>query len=174
MLVLLVALTAAFISDETMYALEQQKDRVFVAPALNWLVATLYDAEQFGYPTSKAESVGYARELEVACAGLKEMHARGIRILPGGDYGFAWSPHGSYRDLELFVKYLGFTPMEAIQSATAMGGEIMLHPDELGRVQPGYYADLILVDGDPVADISVLTGSKHIDMVMIVSWCVSG
>lgn len=40
-------------------------------------------------PTSKAESVGYARELEVACAGLKEMHKRGIKILPGGDYGYA-------------------------------------------------------------------------------------
>lgn len=70
-----------------MYALERQKDRVFVAPALNWLVATLHDAAAFGYPTTKAESVGYARELEVACAGLKEMKKRGIRVLPGGDYG---------------------------------------------------------------------------------------
>jgi hypothetical protein len=38
-------------------------------------------------PTSKAESVGYARELQIACAGLKEMHRRGIKVLPGGDYG---------------------------------------------------------------------------------------
>ena len=41
------------------------------------------------------------------------MHKRGIRILPGGDYGFAWIPHGTNAtDLEYFVKYLGFTPME--------------------------------------------------------------
>ena len=43
------------------------------------------------------------------------MHKRGIRVLPGGDYGFAWTPHGTNaKDLEYFVKYLGFTPMEAI------------------------------------------------------------
>lgn len=59
--------------------------------------------------------------------------------------------------------------MEAILSATALGGEIMLHPHELGKVQPGYYADLILVDGDPSEDITVLSGHKHIDLVMVVS-----
>ncbi|RSH89115.1 hypothetical protein EHS25_002781 [Saitozyma podzolica] len=147
---------ASFISDSTLYALEKQKDRVFVAPAA-----------AFGYPTSKAESVGYARELEVAVAGLKEMHRRGIKVLPGGDYGFAWTPHGTYRDLELFVEYLGFTPMEAILSATALGGEIMMHPHELGKVLPGYYADLILVDGNPLEDIKLLTGHQNIDFVMI-------
>jgi imidazolonepropionase-like amidohydrolase len=85
---------ASFISQSTMRAMEAQKDRVFVAPAINWLYGTLYDAAAFGYPVSKAESVGYARELEIAIAGLKEMHKRGIKILPGGDYGFAWTPHG--------------------------------------------------------------------------------
>lgn len=57
------------------------------APAINWLYATLNDAAAFGYPQPKADSVGYKRELEIAIAGLKEMHRRGIRILPGGDYG---------------------------------------------------------------------------------------
>jgi len=158
---------ASFISDETMWALEKQKDRVFVAPAYNWLVATLYDAAAFGYPTTKAESVGYARELEVATAGLKEMRKRGIKVLPGGDYGFAWTPHGTYRDPELFVKELGFSPMESILAATALGGEIMMHPNEIGKVQPEFYADLILVNGNPLEDISLLTGHKNIDMVMI-------
>lgn len=64
---------------------------------------------------------------------------------------------------------LGFTPMEAILSATALGGEIMMHSEELGKVQPGYYADLLLVDGNPLDDITLLTGHKHLDMVMIVS-----
>ena len=57
------------------------------APAINWLYSTLYDAAAFGYPQTKAETVGYKRELEIAIAGLKEMHRRGIKILPGGDYG---------------------------------------------------------------------------------------
>lgn len=59
------------------------------------------------------------------------------------------------------------TPMDAILSATALGGEIMQHPEELGKVQPGYYADIILVDGNPLEDITLLSGHQHIDMVMI-------
>ncbi|KAH7922427.1 hypothetical protein BV22DRAFT_1070495 [Leucogyrophana mollusca] len=160
----------SFISEPTMDALEAQKNRVFVAPALNWLYGTLNDAAAFGYPVSKAESVGYARELQVAVSGLKEMKRRGIKvrdILPGGDYGFAWTPHGTYRDLELFVKLLDFTPMEAILSATALGGEIMLHPEELGKVQPGYYADLLLVNGNPLEDITLLSHQENIDVIVM-------
>ena len=82
------------------------------------------------------------------------MHKRGIRILPGGDYGFAFTPHcQNARDLEFFVKYLGFTPMEAIRSATLYGGQIMMKPDELGVIKDGYLADLLLVDGDPLANL---------------------
>ena len=55
------------------------------------------------------------------------MRERGIRLLPGGDYGFAWTPHGTNAtDLEYFVNLLGFSPMEAIVAATRMGGEIMI------------------------------------------------
>jgi imidazolonepropionase-like amidohydrolase len=105
--------------------------------------------------------------LEIATEGLREMHRRGIRVLPGGDYGFAWTPHGTYaRDLQHFVERLGFTPMEAILSATAQGGEIMLRPDELGKVQPGYLADLVLVDGDPLADITVLQDRDRLHYIM--------
>jgi imidazolonepropionase-like amidohydrolase len=95
-----------------------------------------------------------------------EMHKRGIRVLPGGDYGFAWTPHGTYaRDLQHFVERFEFTPMESIL-ATALGGEIMLRPDELGKVQPGYLADLLLVDGDPLADITVLQDHEKINYIM--------
>ena len=73
----------------------------------------------------------------MAIDGLREMHRRGIRVLPGGDYGFAWTPHGTYaRDLQHFVELLGFTPMEAILSATALGGEIMLRPTSSARSSP--------------------------------------
>ncbi|KAH7914913.1 dipeptidase [Hygrophoropsis aurantiaca] len=157
----------SFISDESMYALEAQKNRVYVAPALNILYASMLEAEQgrFGFPKSAVEK--YKRELDVCIAGLKEMRKRGVKVLPGGDYGFAWTPHGSYRDLELFVNLVGFTPMEAILSATALGGEIMMHPNELGKVQPGYYADLLLVNGNPLEDITLLSDPKNLDVIVI-------
>lgn len=59
--------------------------------------------------------------------------------------------------------------MEAILSATALGGEIMLHPHELGKVQPGYYADLLLVNGNPLGDISLLSHSENIEVIVMVS-----
>ena len=101
--------------------------------------------------------MGYYRELEASVAGIKRMREVGVRVVPGGDYGFAWTPHGTYaKDLEYFVDLYGFTPMEAILSATAMGGEVMARPSELGQVKAGFLADLILVDGDPLADIKRL------------------
>lgn len=74
-----------------MKLLEGKKTNLVVAPAINWLVATLNDAEAFGYSHEHAEKAGYGRELNAAIPGLREMHRRGIVILPGGDYGFAVS-----------------------------------------------------------------------------------
>jgi imidazolonepropionase-like amidohydrolase len=111
--------------------------------------------------------MGYHRELEIAIESLKKMHKRGIRILPGGDYGFAWIKHGTNaKDLEYFVKYLGFTPMEALVAATQYGGQIMMRPDELGRVKEGYLADLLLVDGDPLANITILQDPNRLLAIM--------
>lgn len=158
---------ASFTDAEGMDLLEAAKDRVFVAPGINWLITTLNDAGPWGYTPSAAEGAGYKRELEIAIEGQREMHRRGIRVLPGGDYGFAWCPHGTYaRDLEHFVKLLGFTPMEAILSATALGGEMMGQPGELGKVAPGYLADLILVDGDPLSDITILQDRGKLSAIM--------
>ncbi|MCX6471919.1 MAG: amidohydrolase family protein [Corynebacteriales bacterium] len=158
---------ASFVDEEGLDMLEAKKDEIFVAPGLNWLVATLQDAADFGYPPEAAEAAGYKHELECAIDGLKKMKERGIRVLPGGDYGFAWTPHGTYaRDLQHFVDLLGYTPKEALLSATALGGQIMRLPDELGQVKAGFFADLILIDGDPIADITVLQDQTKIVGIM--------
>ncbi|TFK53070.1 isoaspartyl dipeptidase-like protein [Heliocybe sulcata] len=159
---------ASYIDDAGMDELEKAKDKHWVVPAINWLYATLYEAAPFGYGQSKAEKVGYKRELETAVKALREMHKRGIKVLPGGDYGFAWTPHGTYaRDLEHFVNLLGFTPMEAILSATTGVAELFMRPHELGKIQPGYYADCILVDGNPLEDIRVLQDHDKLDVIVI-------
>jgi imidazolonepropionase-like amidohydrolase len=95
------------------------------------------------------------------------MRRKGIRILPGGDYGFAWTPHGTNaRDLVFFVELLGMSPMEALLSATQLGGEIMGRAQELGRIASGYLADLLLVDGDPLRDIAILQQRSKLLSVM--------
>lgn len=70
--------------DTGMNMLEKEKNRYIVVPALNWLWATTYEAEAFGYTHDQAEKAGYKRELDTAVAGLREMHRRGIIVLPGG------------------------------------------------------------------------------------------
>lgn len=158
---------ASFIDEEGLDLMEARKDEIFVAPGLNWLYATLHEAGKFGYPHEVAVAHGYEAELEAAIRGLEKIRKRGVRILPGGDYGFAWTPHGTYaRDLEHFVKLLGYTPLEALYAATALGGEIMMQPEKLGKVAPGYKADVILVDGDPSVDITILQDQKRIVAVM--------
>lgn len=89
---------ASWTDYEGMDMLEKNKHKHMVAPGINWLVATIYEADQFGYSFEKAEQVGYTKELNQVIKVLKEMHKRGITMLPGGDYGFAWTPQ-CYRTL---------------------------------------------------------------------------
>jgi imidazolonepropionase-like amidohydrolase len=158
---------ASFTDEEALDLLEEKKDKVFVAPGIAWLINTSYHAAQWGITPEIAKNMGYHRELDVAIESLKKMHKRGIRVLPGGDYGFAWIKHGTNaRDLEYFVRYLGFTPMEALLAATRLGAQIMMKGDELGQVKDGYLADLLLVDGDPVANIAILQDPSRLLAVM--------
>ncbi|MCC2676058.1 MAG: cytosine deaminase [Ramlibacter sp.] len=158
---------ASYTDEETLDMLEAAKSRVFVAPGIAILYAMLHEAEPYGITHAKAVEMGYQREWDTALESLKAMHKRGVRILFGGDYGFAFTPHTqNARDLEFFVKYLGFTPAEAIRCATVYGGEIMMRGHELGQVKEGYLADLLLVDGDPLANISILRDPKRILAVM--------
>ncbi|MEJ8853451.1 amidohydrolase family protein [Variovorax robiniae] len=158
---------ASFVDEEALDMLEAAKDHVFVAPGIAILYAMLYEAEPWGITHAMAVDMGYQIEWEAACVSLSKMHKRGIRVLPGGDYGFAFTPHcQNARDLEFFVKYLGFTPMEAIRCTTLYGGQIMMKPDELGVIKDGYLADLLLVDGDPLANLSILRDPKRILAVM--------
>jgi imidazolonepropionase-like amidohydrolase len=85
----------------------------------------------------------------------------------GGDYGFGWNPHGDYaRELTFFVKYVGFSPLETITCATKTGAEIMGRDREFGTVEVGKLADLLIVDGDVLADIALLEDRRRFVAVL--------
>ncbi len=158
---------ASYADEETLDLLEANKDKHFVAPGLAWLIKTATEASDYGVKPDSPLGLQYAREAELATECMRKMHRRGIRVLPGGDYGFAWIPHGTNaKDLEYFVDRVGMSPMEALVAATKYGGQIMNRPNELGLLKEGYLADLILVDGDPVSNIRVLQDRKRILAVM--------
>lgn len=160
---------ASYADEEGIAMLEKLKDQIFVSPAINLVLqACIGTGIPFGLTPQMAEKKGLKHELDAAIKAMIDMHQRGIRVLPGGDFGFAWAPHGTYaKDLENFVNLLGFTAKEALIAATAQGGEIMGHPEELGKVLPGYYGDVILVDGDPLTDIAVLQDRARLHTIVI-------
>jgi imidazolonepropionase-like amidohydrolase len=156
---------ANWADERTLDALEAARDRVFVGPALGITYNLANAGGQWGVTAER--SAAFQRELEVTIEVMGKMRKRGIRVLPGGDYGFPYTPHGTYaRDLWIFVKVLGFSAAETLAAATRLGGELMGHPGELGVIETGALADLLLVDGDPLADIGVLQERSALRMIM--------
>ena len=151
--------------EEALDMMEAAKDRIFVGPAVGLLHNTVYEAAPWGITPEVVEQLNMRRNLEVTCEVYKKVRKRGIRAVIGGDYGFAWTPQGTNaRDLIHFNKLFGYTPMECIQLATRNGGELMRM--EIGQVKEGLLADLLLVDGNPLADLSILVGPEHLAMIM--------
>jgi imidazolonepropionase-like amidohydrolase len=158
---------ATLLDDEAKAALEDAKDEVFVAPVIGHLYTTLNEAGPWGISREVAEKRGTGRELERGIESMKDLKRRGVRILIGGDYGFAWNRIGTNaRDIAHFVNLLGFTPMDAIVAATKLGGEIMGMGDRLGQIKAGYLADLLLVNGNPLEDVTILQDQNRISGVM--------
>ena len=159
---------ATLCDEEALDMLEGVRDRVFVAPALGIMYATAHgEGAGWGIGKDHPVAIHFMREMERCIESMTALKRRGLRILPGGDYGFAWNPLGSNaRDLEHFVKLLGFSPMEAICAATKLGGEIMGMGEELGQIREGYLADLLLVDGNPLADVTILREQDKLLAIM--------
>jgi imidazolonepropionase-like amidohydrolase len=153
--------------EEALDLLEEKKDEIFVAPTigLNW--TNIYADPNYAKRDDGAALKEQIGKLEHLRALLPVLHRRGIRLLPGGDYGFPTNPIGrNAHDIELFATLFGLTPAEALTAATKLGGEIMGMADELGLVKPGYLADLLLVDGDPLRDLKLLQDADRLLMIM--------
>lgn len=158
---------ASYTDEQTLDMLEAAKDKHFVAPGLAWLICTARNAAEYGIKPGSRLSIAYERELENAIDGARKMHRRGIKVLIGGDYGFAWTPQGTNaKDFEYFVDMVGMSPMEAIIAGTRHSAEFMGIGNELGQIREGYLADLLLVDGDPVANIRVLQDKDRLLAIM--------
>ena len=153
--------------EEAIDLLESAKDRIFVGPAIGIIYSTLYEGEKFGFYRDSEVGRQMQRVIDTTAEVYTELRKRGVRILIGGDYGFAQSPQGdNARDLKHFVDLLGFSPNEALQCGTRIGGQVMGLGKELGEVKEGYIADLLLLDGDPLKDIDLVVHTKNLHVIM--------
>jgi imidazolonepropionase-like amidohydrolase len=151
--------------EEALDLLEEKKDSLFVSPAPGLLYARCHEAAEFGIGRAQAERMGAVSGLEAMQRIIPAMRKRGIRVLPGGDYGFPYNPVGrNARDLDLFVRLIDFSPLEVLAAATRQGGELMGMP--VGQIKAGMLADLLLVDGDPTADVTVLQKRENLRAIM--------
>ncbi len=158
---------ASFLDNEAIDLLDQHRQSHFIAPGLAWLINTCHNASEYGLTKDVVQKMGYFKELDAAIESMRALHKRGVHIMPGGDYGFAWTPHGTNaKDLEYFVKHIGMSNMEALLSATQWGAPMMRSAEPLGQIREGYLADLLLIDGDPLTDITVLQDKSRILSVM--------
>jgi imidazolonepropionase-like amidohydrolase len=84
-------------------------------------------------------------------------------MMCGTDTGFAVTPYGEWhaREMELFVSHLGMSPLEAISCGTKEAA-FAVDPDGIGVLERGRWADVLVIDGDPLADIRILQDRKRI------------
>jgi len=152
-----------FMDDETLDLLLERD--VPVVPALYFEQASIDLGPEYGM--SQAVIDGHQETLEGGAESARRILAAGGRLGMGGDYGFAWNPHGDYaKELAFFVKYVGLKPLDVITCATKTGAEILGRSDEFGTLEIGKLADVLVVDGDVVHDISILQDRSRFITVM--------
>jgi imidazolonepropionase-like amidohydrolase len=154
----------------------------FVVPSMLWSVRFLEIAENWdhaahrlpineGFPESLEATLarirGVRADFEHTCRVLPEAVAAGVKLVVGDDFGTPVMPHGDYAsELEIYVKQLGIAPLDVIRWATVNGAAVMGMGDELGSVEEGRLADLVVVKGDPLHDITCLKDPANVQAVL--------
>ncbi len=141
------------LSDETMKLMRDK--HIFAVP-------TFTISEYFAEHAATAERAKSMREaLEAHAREFQKQLAAGVPIAVGSDVGPF--PHGTQaREFELLVKY-GMKPLEAIRAGTVNGAAVLGWANAIGQLQPGFFADVVAVPGNPLEDIGALT---KVDFVM--------
>ena len=130
-----------------------------------YLVADLYNGDHIN---EIGPRLGYREEVlrksklttDIQRTGFEKAVEAGVRVAFGTDAGVY--PHGdNARQFQYYVDH-GLTPAQSIQSATRWAAELMGWDDRVGSLEPGRYADLVVIDGDPLADLGLLTSPARV------------
>jgi imidazolonepropionase-like amidohydrolase len=144
--------------DEDPRHLERMAERgIFFVPTL--LVYEYHRKSPQPHVRERAQAL-----LEHHVTSIKRALQIGVKVVAGTDAGGHGHPANA-GELECLVKS-GMTSMQALQAATGWAAECLGRQDELGTIQPGKLADLVVVAGDPLADIAVLRDSSRIALVI--------
>ena len=136
-------------------------------PTATFLWRAVELGQEFGRPQREIDNI--RRHAEGTARVLQRSRELGIKILCGTDSGNSTPmPYGELHanEIDALVKYGGYTPMEAIQACTRENAYVMGLEGQLGTIEEGKLADIIMLDADPLADVTVLQGGRHLTNVM--------
>ena len=147
-------LHATYMDDEAVSAVIDK--RVPLVPTFTFQ-ANLADYGDMIGSDARLKEV-FRAEITESVSTIRAAYDAGVPLLTGSESGFSLTPYGDwhYRELEVFVDYLGLSPLQAINCATEQGARALRLEGELGCLKPGYLADLLIFDGNPLDDIRLL------------------
>lgn len=152
---------------EALDLLEEARDWVLTGPAIGVIIKSLETLRASGDPAAQAGISELQKLYDDNCRTHEEMRKRGIPIVVGGDYGFSVNPQGTNaNDLDHFVRHYGFDEAFTLHCATAVGARAMNMGGDLGVIREGYLADLLMVEGDPLSDITLFQDKRNLTMIM--------
>ena len=148
---------ANFLDEEAADMLYAARDHVYVAPSIIWELGLIEQCESLGLSSDWVKQRGYEEEVEASIRSVRMMLDRDIRLMVGGDFGISVAPHGTYaKDLEVFVDIFGMSAAKALLCATRDGGSAFDRSNMVGTLETGKYADILIIDGDPIDNIKVM------------------
>ncbi len=157
---------ANYLDQEAVDALAAKKDQIVVGPAIAWEVQYVAQCESLGISKATVRAQGYETEIAETVKTVEKLRAAGVRLVVGGDYGISIAPHGTYaKDLEYFVNLFSMRPAEALICATRNGGQAMDPQGRLGTLTNGALADMLIVDGNPLEDITVMQQAEKLQVI---------
>jgi imidazolonepropionase-like amidohydrolase len=138
----------------------------FLVPSLVYLERFLQEPSLAG-PEHTVLRDAAQRELDNMLLQLPDAQVAGVRIVLGDDYGVSFLPHGSYaEELSFYEKRAGIAPRDILRWATANGAAMAGRAADLGRIEEGMLADLLVVDGDVEADLALLSDPNRLLAIM--------
>jgi imidazolonepropionase-like amidohydrolase len=150
--------------DECIEGMAEQG--AFVVPSLYFPFMVVEEKRRTGR-SSWGGADEMERALEKSVQTLPKANAAGVKLVIGDDFGTTAMPHGDYaKELEAYVKGAGVAPLEVIKWATHNGAELLGMKNDLGTIETGKLADLLVVNGDPSVDITVLQDRANLNVIM--------
>ncbi|MFV0643234.1 MAG: amidohydrolase family protein [Sphingomonadaceae bacterium] len=151
-------LHATYMDDEALNAVIVAK--VPIVPTLTFQAVLADHGDMVGSSAMLQDL--FSREVAESSVALRAAYDAGVPILCGSESGFSITPYGEWhwRELQVLVENLGLSPAQALACATSVSAGVLNMGDTTGSLEKGKAADIIVVNGDPLADVTVLGGEN--------------